>query len=226
MITTKRTYDDGCPTAHGLDLIGERWALLVVRELMLGPRRFSDIRAGLKGISPNVLSQRLAELEQARIVARRRLPPPNSVWVYQLTDWGSRLDGVMQSLGRWAVESPSLPKDRNLGIVSYVLSLRALFNPAAAVGPERTIILCLSGQEFCGIFGEGRLVLRPGPSDQRDATILSGPVALARVTSGEHSLGTAITAGEVEIVGDLKVAASFLGLFGSEDRERNQVSET
>ena len=98
----KRRYDDACAAAHALDLVGERWALLVARELMLGPRRFTDLRMNLPGISPNVLTQRLDEMEKAAILRRRRLPPPASVWVYELTDWGKELEPVLQTFGRWA----------------------------------------------------------------------------------------------------------------------------
>ena len=93
-MTTKRTYGDGCGIAHALDLVGERWALLVVRELLLGPKRFTDLRDGLPNASPNVLSQRLRELEQAGIVQRRKLPPPAGAWVYELTDWGRELKPI------------------------------------------------------------------------------------------------------------------------------------
>src|SRR5215217_4721087 len=102
----KRSYEDGCATAHALDLVGERWALLVVRELLLGPKRFTDLRAGLPGISPNVLTQRLHDLEQFAIVRRRKLPPPFGSWVYELTDWGRQLEPVIIQLGRWGARSP------------------------------------------------------------------------------------------------------------------------
>src|SRR3954468_14737795 len=98
---SRRRYDDACGTAHALDLIGERWALLVMRELMLGPKRFSDIRAGLPGISANVLSQRLEGLEAAGVLRRRRLPRPAAVRVYELTDWGYESEPILQALGRW-----------------------------------------------------------------------------------------------------------------------------
>src|SRR5258708_16049454 len=88
---SKRSYDDGCAAAHALDLIGERWALLVVRELVLGPKRFTDLRAGLPRISPNVLTQRLEELERASVVRRRKLSPPAAACVYRLTDCGLQL---------------------------------------------------------------------------------------------------------------------------------------
>jgi DNA-binding HxlR family transcriptional regulator len=101
-MTTLRTYGDGCAIAHGLDLVGERWALLVVRELLLGPKRNTDLRRGLPGASPNVLSERLRELERAGVVRRRKLPPPAGSRVYELTDWGRELEQIMISLGRWA----------------------------------------------------------------------------------------------------------------------------
>src|ERR1700716_1634068 len=105
-----RNYEDGCAAAHGLALIGERWALLVVRELLLGPKRFTDLRAGLAGISPNVLTQRLEEMERAAIVQRRKLAPPGAAWVYELTEWGQQLEPVVKALGRWASRSPFKPQ--------------------------------------------------------------------------------------------------------------------
>ena len=104
-----RSYQDGCAVAHALDFIGERWAPLVVRELLLGPKRFTDLRAGPPGVSPNVLAQRLRELEGAGIVRRRKLPRPAASRVYELTEWGKELEQVIISLGRWGARSPSKP---------------------------------------------------------------------------------------------------------------------
>ena len=104
-MATNRTYEDSCGVAHGLDLVGERWAMLVVRELMLGAKRFGDIKDGLPGISANVLSHRLDELERAGLVTRRKLPKPAAVWVYDLTDWARELEAIMQLFGRWAARS-------------------------------------------------------------------------------------------------------------------------
>src|SRR5919201_5435813 len=128
----KRTYDDGCAAAHALDLVGERWALLVVRELLLGPKRFTDLRAGLPHASPNVLAQRLRELEEAGITRRRKLPPPAGSWVYELTEWGSELEPVIMELGRWGARSPSRPCDAGMSIDSLILALRTTFDPDAA----------------------------------------------------------------------------------------------
>src|SRR5215212_6458501 len=101
-MATMRTYDDACAAAHALDLIGERWALLVVRELLLGPKRFTDLRGGLPNVSPNVLAQRLRELEAAAVVRRRKLPAPAGSWTYELTEWGEQLKPIVMSLGSWA----------------------------------------------------------------------------------------------------------------------------
>src|SRR3954449_3642338 len=100
-MATKRTYGDRCGVARALDVVGERWALLVVRELLLGPKRFTDLRAGLPHVSPNVLSQRLRELEEAGIVRRRKLPPPAGSRVYELTEWGEELEPIVTRLGAW-----------------------------------------------------------------------------------------------------------------------------
>src|SRR5919107_1126541 len=99
---TKRRYDDACGTAHALDLVGERWALLVMRELMLGPKRFSDLRADLPGLSANVLTQRLEGLEASGLLVRKKLPPPANAHVYELTTWGYEAEPIVQSLGKWA----------------------------------------------------------------------------------------------------------------------------
>src|SRR3954471_8869036 len=105
-MATRRTYGQGCGTAHALDLVGDRWALLVVRELVLGPKRFTDLRAGLPGLGPDVLSQRLRDLEAAGIVERRTLAPPAAAKVYALTPRGAELEPVVLALGRWGSVAP------------------------------------------------------------------------------------------------------------------------
>src|SRR3981081_569297 len=97
----RRKYDEGCAVSHALDVIGERWALLVVRELLLGPKRFTDLRTGLPHLSADVLSQRLREPERAGSVGRAKLPPPAGSRVYELTEWGRDLEPVVLDLGRW-----------------------------------------------------------------------------------------------------------------------------
>jgi DNA-binding HxlR family transcriptional regulator len=132
----RRKYDDGCAVAHALDLIGERWALLVVRDLLLGPKRFTDLLVGLPGASPDVLTQRLRELAEAGVVHRRRLSPPAASWVYALTNWGAELAPIVLGLAKWASRSPGMRYDAPLGTDSLVLSLKALFDGPAAAGLE------------------------------------------------------------------------------------------
>src|ERR1700690_3458038 len=127
----KRTYADPCGIARALDLIGERWALLVVRELMLGPKRFTDLRAGLANLSPDVLAQRLRDLQQAGIVQRRTLPPPAGPRVYELTAWGRELEPVLIALGRWGSRAPFPPGDAELGADALILALQTTFDPSA-----------------------------------------------------------------------------------------------
>src|SRR5258705_12302554 len=105
----RRTYGEGCAVSHALDVIGERWALVVVRELLLGPKRFTDLRAGMPGASPDVLAQRLRELTEAGGVRQRKLPPPAGSQIYELTDSGAERQPVVNGLGRWAGRPPSAP---------------------------------------------------------------------------------------------------------------------
>src|ERR687889_1760847 len=130
----KRGYDDACGTAHALELIGERWALLVLRELMLGPRRFSGLKADLPGISSNVLAQRLVELERRGLARKLRLPPPASVQVYEATEWGLEAEPIVQALGRWAARSPLHDPTLPISGVSILLSFRTMFDPEKAKG--------------------------------------------------------------------------------------------
>ena len=127
-MTGKRGYGEACPVAHSLDVVGDRWALLVVRELRLGPKRFSDLQAGLPGAGPNVLAQRLRDLEEGGVLRRRVLPPPASVRVYELTEWGAELEPVFGALARWGMRSP-VPRAGRVSADSMMLGLRTFFDP-------------------------------------------------------------------------------------------------
>lgn len=131
----RRRYDDACAATHGMDIIGERWALPVMRELMLGPRRFSELRRALPALSANVLTQRLVGLEEAGIVRRQKLPPPVSAQVYGLTEWGQAAGPVFQALGRWAARSPLHDPTRPFSAVSLMLSLRTMIDVARVEAP-------------------------------------------------------------------------------------------
>ena len=212
-MATKRTYEDGCAAAHGLDLIGERWALLVVRELILGPKRFTDLRAGLPGISPTVLTERLDELERVSVVRRRKLPLPAGSWVYELSDWGRELEPVIMALGRWAARSPVLPLGNPISIDAFILSLRTMFDPSVAAGFQAVIGLVMGEERFHAIISGGRMALDRGAASKADAVIAADPNMLAAVIYGGVKLSDALRAGEIAVEGDKSVARRFVTLF-------------
>ena len=212
-MTPRRDYFDGCMVSHALDIVGERWALLVVRELLLGPKRFTDLRAGLPNAGPNVLSQRLRELEAAGVLRRRRLPPPAASSVYELTEWGRDLEPVLVGLGRWAVGSPARPTSERIGVDSLVLALRALFEPALAVGLDGVVLLELDGQPFRARVEHARLELERGAVDAPDAVVRADADALAPVVFEGLTLDRLVARGAVEVEGDERLAARLLACF-------------
>lgn len=212
-MTGKRSYADGCAGAHALDLIGERWALLIVRELLLGPKRFTDLRAGLPGISPNVLSQRLDELADVGVVARRRLPPPTAVWVYGLTEWGRELETVVIELGRWGARSPQLPRDAALSAVSLMLSFRSMFDPAAAKGVDASCEFHFGEEHFHAIVADGTIEIARGAAAHPDVIVESDPSTIAALVYDGADAATAIGEGRLRLDGDRKAFQRFLRLF-------------
>jgi DNA-binding HxlR family transcriptional regulator len=208
-ITTRpaRSYDDACGTAHALELVGERWALLVARELMLGPRRFSDLRAALPGLSANVLTQKLAGLEDSGVIRRRRLEPPAGVQVYELTDWGLELEEALKVLGRWAARSlrhdPTLP----LSAVSLMLSLRTMYAPTPGV-QDMTVAFELGGESYFARIEGGALTTGRGRPDPADVRLTSTPEAVAGAIYADMPLADAAFE-----VGDRGVLETFAGLF-------------
>lgn len=212
-MTNKRSYSDACGAAHAMDLIGERWALLVARELMLGPKRFTDLRASLPSISPNVLTQRLEDLEEAAVVRRHKLPPPASAWVYELTDWGRELEPALQALGRWAVRSPHKPQGVPISLTSLILSFRTMFSSAAAEGLKASLEIRLGDERFHAVIGGGQFDIERGAPASPDAVIDTNPGTLAALVYGGHKLADALQAGEVKLEGDKSLVKRFLTLF-------------
>lgn len=210
----KRSYDDGCAAAFALDLIGERWALLVVRELMFGPKRFSDLKSDLRTITPNVLTQRLEDLEAAGIVTRRRLPPPAASSVYELTPWGRALEPVLIELGRWGAQSPGLPQGRPISAASVVLSLRTLFDPGVAGDAELRLSLTLDDAHFSAQLhnGEFGIAARQEEGNVDVAVATSASVFDALLFNGAD-LDRAIARGELTLTGDRRAFDRFLSWF-------------
>jgi DNA-binding HxlR family transcriptional regulator len=212
-MATTRTYDDGCAAAHALDLVGERWALLVVRELLLGPKRFTDLKSGLPHASPNVLAQRLRDLEAAGVVRRRKLPPPAASRVYELTEWGLALEPVIIALGRWGVRSPTKPPDAELGVDSLILSFRTMFDPDRAGELDARYEFRLGENSFRAEVAAGRLEIERGSLAAPDATVEADAGTLAAVVYGDLELGEALESGDLRIEGDRTLVERFLVLF-------------
>ena len=213
-VATMRTYGDGCAIAQALDLIGERWALLVVRELLLGPKRYTDLRRGLPNASPNVLSQRLSELEDAGVIRRRKLPPPAGARVYELTDWGRELEETVMSLGRWASRSPTPPDPAPVRSGdSVALALRARFDAGAAQGLRAGYELRIGEDRFRVAVADGELEVARGDSDGAAATIEADADTMASVLWGGRSLAEARRSGAMTIAGDETAVERLVRLF-------------
>jgi DNA-binding HxlR family transcriptional regulator/putative sterol carrier protein len=212
-MTGPRTYGDRCGIARALDAVGERWALLVVRELLLGPKRFTDLRTGLPHASPNVLAQRLRELEEAGVVRRRTLAPPAASKVYELTDRGMALEPVVIELGRWGAGTPSPPPGVGMSLDSTILSLRTLFDSGRADGFSATLELRLGDQPFRAEVAEGRLEVVRGEATSPDAIVATDHGTLLALIRGRRSLAEATRTGDVVVEGDDGAVARFMGLF-------------
>ena len=210
---TRRRYDDACGTAHALDLIGERWALLIVRELLLGPKRFTDLRAGMRGASADVLAQRLREMTEAGVVRRKKLPPPAGSEVYELTEWGAELAPIVDHLGRWGSRSQSLDPAADSSIDSLVLSLRALFDPQAAQRFSATVGLRLGGNDFTVNVENGKLEVARQEAEHPAATLDTDRNTLAALLYQGRPLEEALSAGDATVAGGADVVQRFLGLF-------------
>jgi DNA-binding HxlR family transcriptional regulator len=208
-----RSYGEGCAAAHALDLVGERWALLVVRELVLGPKRFTDLRRGIRHASPNVLSQRLRDLEEVGVVRRRRLPPPAASQVYELTEWGMELEPVILALGRFGVRSPLMPRGAGMSPDSAILALRTMFDAAAAGDFRASFELRLDEDSFTAELADGALELARGTGLGPDAVIETDPTTLVAVTFDRRALADATRAGHMRIDGDTAAVKRFFRLF-------------
>jgi DNA-binding HxlR family transcriptional regulator len=212
-VSGKRTYGDSCGIARALDVVGERWALLVVRELLLGPKRFTDLRSGLANLGPDILTQRLRELEQDGLVVRRKLDPPAGSWVYELTERGRALEPVVLELGRWGSSAPFPPGDMRMGADSTILALRTVFDADAGDGLDATYELRLDGQSFRIRVADGEIELRRGRAEEPLAVLETDPRTLTELLWRGRSLADAERAGDVSVGGSRAEARRFLRLF-------------
>ena len=206
-------YADACGTAHTLDLVGDRWALLVTRELMLGPRRFSQLEAALRGISPKALSQRLTELEARAILFRTRLPPPASVPVYELTQWGYELEAVTAAMGRWAARSPFREPGLSISGVSLLLSFRAMLDRTRAEGFDAEFGFRFGEDRYTAQLSKGSIHIVPGERPDERALFDGSPDALGMAVYAGVPLADAEKAGSLRISGNRKLGERFVKLF-------------
>jgi len=213
-MSSKRSYGDACGIARALDVVGERWALMIVRELLLGPKRFTDIRRGLPHVSPDVLAQRLRDLEQAGILHHRRLPPPYASQVYELTASGRALEPALIELGRWGGTYAPPPGDgMGMSLDAYIVSLRTLFDPARAGDLAARVELRLGDERFRVVIGDGRVEAGRGELPDADAVVETDPDTLIDVLHGHRPLAEALAAGTMRFGGDKRKARRFTELF-------------
>jgi DNA-binding HxlR family transcriptional regulator len=203
----KRRYDDACGLAHAMELLGERWAMLVLRELAYGPRRFSELKVDLQGISANVLTQRLTELEARGLVKKIKLPPPASVQVYQATEWGLEAVPVIASLGKWAARSPRHDPTLPMSHVSVIMSLQTLISPKLAEGLNARIGFRLGDADYVTTLHDGRLDVERGEVTDCEVIFTGTPTALAAVIHGGAPFEM------IRVEGDMELAKRFVKLF-------------
>jgi DNA-binding HxlR family transcriptional regulator len=168
-VLVAKRYDQYCPIAHALDLVGERWALLIVRELLEGPKRYTDLAEHLPGIGTNILAGRLKDLEAGGVVAKRRLPPPAASTVYELTPYGVRLKRAMRELALWGIESLGPPQEDDELFPGWLANaLDTAFAPVAPAGRFEFHV----GEEVASLVdGEAR----PGSIEQPDVVVETVP---------------------------------------------------
>ncbi|GCF11596.1 winged helix-turn-helix transcriptional regulator [Dictyobacter arantiisoli] len=211
----KRSYHQYCSLAYALDLLGERWTLLIVRDLLLGPKRYKDLLYGLPGIGTNILAARLKELEQSNIIQRRVLPPPAGSTVYELTEYGQELDAIITAMTRWGAKSrgPRQP-EQTLRPVTLVLELRENFNPEAAHHIQATYELCFEDNEIYTLqIANGVLEVKHGIATNPNLVVMVDVETFFQLRLQQCSTEEALAAGTLHLSGNPDLFPQFLDLF-------------
>jgi DNA-binding HxlR family transcriptional regulator len=200
-----RKFDQYCPVAHALSLVGERWSLLIVRELLHGPKRYTDLTHGLPGIGTNILAARLRELEACGVVQKRTLPPPAASTVYELTEYGAGLKEALYALARWGARTIGPPgPDDELYPEWGVNALPALFNVEAARGLTETYVLVVDGDAFTARVVNGALDASMGAAEDADVVVEVDMETFFGLASGELAPRNAVKSGRVRVRGTLE----------------------
>ena len=208
-----RTYDQYCPVARALELVGERWTLLVARELLLGPRRFTDLMTGLPGISANVLAGRLKDLEEEGMVARRTLPPPAASAVYELTSDAAGLVSVLAAMADWGMTMLGEPRAHDDVRGEWIVLGLAVTAPAPDVADGTMYELHIDGEVLHVQVRDGNLQPHHGPADDPDAGLTTDATALADLSAGRLDIDDAFAAGRVTVDGNEDAARRLLTSF-------------
>ena len=215
-----RTYKQYCPVARALEIVGERWTLLVARELLLGPRRFTDLMDGLPGISATVLASRLKDLEQAGLVSKRTLPPPAASTVYELTDRALGLARVLAAMADWGMSMLGRPRKGDAVRGEWMVLAMAVTTPVPDVS-DTTFELQVDGEVLHVDVRDGRLQPRQGAAPDPAAIITVNATTLADLALGRLGLDDAVAEERVTLVGDQTAARGLL-----ESISRAQVAIT
>ena len=209
----KRSYEDGCAFAQALDLVGERWALLVMRELMFGPKRFTDLKEDLPGIATNMLTQRLVGLEAAGIIQQVDLPRPARGKAYALTPWGLAFREPLRVMGTWASRSPHLRFEHRLSAAAAMLSLGSMFDAERAAGLRVAVDLRLPDGDFAVRVEEGRLIVEPGRNPDPDCIVTGDQNALLPVLYAGKPVEAALEDGSLKVEGQTEALAQLAKAF-------------
>lgn len=210
---SRRAYGQYCGLARAVELIGERWALLIVRDLLVGPKRFTDLRRGLPRIPSNILAVRLKDLEDAGVVHRRLLPRPGGSVVYELTEYGAQLEEAVIALGRWGAKSLGEPgPDEIITVDSMIMALRSTFRPETADGWRASFELRMGEVVVNARIADGRVEVGPGPLPQADLVIEAGP-AIRALMAAEITPSEAVETGSVRLTGDAQLLERFARTF-------------
>lgn len=210
----RRVYGQYCGLARAVEVVGERWTLLIIRDLLVGPRRFTDLHRGLPRIPTNVLADRLRELEEAGVVHRRVLPRPAGSVVYELTPYGAQLEDVVMRLGLWGAQAMGNPRDGEIVTPdSLTIALRTTFRPQGARGVHLSYELRLGTVVLNARIDDGRLQVGQGELPEADLVFETGP-GLRALLAGELSPRAAIDAGSLQVVrGEVALLDRFVELF-------------
>ena len=213
---SNRSYNQLCGLAYALDIVGERWTILIIRELIPGPRRFKDLVDGLPGISTNLLTERLKDLEENGVIRRRVLPPPAGSTVYELTAVGQALEKTLLELGKWGRQfvPASMEGVHVLHVGSYALTPKTFFRPALAQGVNETYALHIGDEVQQIRIADGEIEVQQGEPPQADVALYAETPVYLGLLLGELDLDAALAGGMIRVKGDVAALRRFLKICG------------